>query len=442
MRLLVSMLFIFIISCNKDDTQITDPDDDLIEQEQGEDNEIEDPEDEQEEDGEELSDENVLVYDEEKALDALVLVEDLSSDEVFLMEKDGTIYHEWNLTNELGNDAYLEDDGKLLALLKTDNDQILFGGSGGQIQLINPDNTIDWQFVYSTEDYNLHHDIERLPNGNIIALVWEKKISEEAQEKGFEGSQDVFIESVIEINPGTNEIVWKWSSWDHLVQDSDSSKLNFMSLEENPQLIDINYNSTSDTSIDGDIMHANSIEYDIHNDLIYISVNYYSEVWVIDHSTTTSQAMTSTGGNYNKGGDLVYRFGNPSTYDSNEERIFFNNHFCNIIKEGLPGEGNIMVFMNGGDLLQSSVFELELPSVLDINEQPTINWFYENADLYFGRVSGALRLSNGNTLIAEGDFGYWEVTEEKEVVWKYNKPGFIWRGYSYSRDSSAIENLN
>ena len=110
----------------------------------------------------ELTDE-VLVYEPEKISDNLVLVSDAGADEVYLLQKDGKKFHEWTLTNELGNDAYLEDSGKLLALLKTDDDKIIFGGSGGQIQVINPDNTIDWQFVYSTEDYNLHHDIERLP---------------------------------------------------------------------------------------------------------------------------------------------------------------------------------------------------------------------------------------------------------------------------------------
>ena len=115
-------------------------------------------------------------------------------------QKDGKKFHEWTLSNELGNDVVLEENGKLLALLKTDDDKITFGGSGGQIQIINPDNSIDWQFVYSTEDYNLHHDIERLPNGNIIALVWEKKVATDAQAKGYQTNNDFYVESVIEIS--------------------------------------------------------------------------------------------------------------------------------------------------------------------------------------------------------------------------------------------------
>jgi hypothetical protein len=384
----------------------------------------------------ELTDE-VLVYDPAKISDNLVLVSDAGADEVYLLQKDGKKFHEWTLTNELGNDAYLEDDGKLLAILKTNDDKIIFGGSGGQIQVINPDNSIDWQFVYSTEDYNLHHDVERLPNGNVIALVWEKKSAADAQARGYNLDKDVYIESVIEINPNTNQIVWKWSSWDHLIQDTDNTKLNFGSVSDNPQLIDINFNNLDN----GDIMHANALEYDRKNDLIYISVNFYHEVWVIDHSTTTEQAKTSTGGNYNKGGDLLYRFGNPNAFKSGGNQIFSNNHACNFIKDGLPGAGNMLIFNNGSDQNQSIVYELQIPSSFDFNTAPTEVWTFTDANLFSPKVSGAYRTENGNTIITEGDFGYWEVTSAKELVWKYSKGGFFWRGYPYKTTSTAVVNL-
>ena len=50
---------------------------------------------------------------------------------------------------------------------------------------------------------------------------------------------------------------------------------------------------------------------------------------------------------------------------------------------------------------------------------------------FFGKISGAYRLPNGNTLICEGDFGYWEVTPNGEVVWKYQGQYNFWRGYVY-----------
>lgn len=379
----------------------------------------------------------VLVYDADRISNNVILIQDASNNEVYLLGKDGKKVHEWSLSNKIGNDAYLENNGKLLAILKTDNDIIKFGGSGGQIQVINPDNTIDWQFTHSTANYNIHHDIQRLPNGNILAIVWERKTALEAKEKGFKGNHDIFIESIIEIEPSSKKIVWKWSSWNHLIQDVDSNKSNFTSIPQNPQLIDINYV----TKKNGDIMHANAIEYDEKNDVILLSVNFYSEVWVIDHSTTTEQAKTNSGGNYKKGGNLVYRFGNPEASQRKGERLFYNNHHCNFIKNA-PGEGNLLIYSNKSKQNSSStVYELQLPSDYNMDKKPEVIWSFTDKHLASPKVSGAVRVENGNTIITEGDYGYWEITQDKKIAWLYTKQGFFWRGYPYKKDSEAIKNL-
>ncbi len=82
---------------------------------------------------------------------------------------------------------------------------IKFGGKGGKIQFIQKDGTIDWNFEYSTEDYIIHHDVELLPNGNVIALVWERIPTEEAILNGWVLDVDLFTEAVIEIDPSTNK---------------------------------------------------------------------------------------------------------------------------------------------------------------------------------------------------------------------------------------------
>ena len=192
-------------------------------------------------------------------------------------------------------------------------------------------------------------------------------------------------------------------------------------------------------------MHANGITYDAINDVIFLSANFYSEVWVIDHSTTTAQAATHTGGNYNKGGDLIYRFGNPLAYNNTSgERLFYNNHFPNLLKGS--DTGNMLIFSNGPDLGPSTVYELKLPVTYSLlanqDNEPEIVWSFTNPDLYSAKGSGAVRLPNGNTMITEGDFGIWEVTTEGEVVWKYSNPGFYWRAYHYDKTSEVITNLN
>ncbi|MDH7444778.1 arylsulfotransferase family protein [Aquimarina sp. 2201CG14-23] len=376
--------------------------------------------------------------------DSYLLVNDAASDRVYLMNKEkAEIIHEWTLSGKLGNDAELLDDGTLLTLLEADDPQFSFGGFGGLVKIINPDNSTKWEYPYATEEHLSHHDVEMLPNGNILFLAWIKKTSEEAEQAGYSVSNILYPEALIEVNPTTDEIVWEWHAWDHLIQEHDSTKDNFGVVSDNPQLININYNSIDN----GDIMHANGIDYDEENDIIYISVNFYSEVWVIDHSTTTEQASSHIGGQHNKGGDLLYRFGNPTAYNNTQgTRLFHNNHFPNLLEGNEIGKDNVLIFMNGNNNSQSIVYEFKIPNPLvlnpNANNEPETVWSFQDPDLYSGKVSGAIRLPNGNTLITEGDNGYWEVTNNGELAWKFSGDGFYWRGYSYPKNSTAISGLD
>jgi hypothetical protein len=194
-------------------------------------------------------------------------------------------------------------------------------------------------------------------------------------------------------------------------------------------------------------MHCNGLDYDTDKDVIYLSINFYSEVWVIDHSTSTEEAQTSIGGNYNKGGDLIYRFGNPNTYNSIGDKIFDFNHFPNLLENGVDGEGNILIYVNGNTNGQSIVYELEMPNNFNLlensNNEPNIIWSFTDENLFAYKLSGAIRLSNGNTLITESDYGFWEVTNGGEIVWKYKADEEInfWRSYHYRDDSEAVQNL-
>ncbi len=69
-----------------------------------------------------------------------------------------------------------------------------------------------------------------------------------------------------------------------------------------------------------DWLHTNSVDYNEEFDQIVVSVRHFSEIWVIDHSTTTAEAAGHSGGNSGKGGDLLYRWGNPEAYRSRGRR--------------------------------------------------------------------------------------------------------------------------
>lgn len=439
-KVFYTLFFLCVLSCSKNDPKMPD---DIITEETENPSE-EGPTGENPATGNSKTVEGdmgtVTFYDEGSVEDDYILVNDAMSNKVYLMDKNANLIYEWPLGDrKIGNDALLLEDGRLLASLQFDSPDILFGGYGGRIQFMNKDGEASWDFIYSSSEHRSHHDVELLPNGNVLAIAWERMPLEDALANGSNRNTDLYPESIIEIDPNTDDVVWEWHAYDHLIQDFDETKLNYGVVADNPQLIDLNYVPAAD----GNIMHINGLSYDPVNDLIFLSVNFYSEVWVVDHSTTSELAADHSGGNFGRGGDLVYRFGNPSAYDDFEsQRLFINNHFPNLLEPG-----KMLIFTNGGELEQSTVYELGLPSELSLNsipnlDSPEILWSFTNPELYSPKVSGAVRLPNGNTLITEGDFGIWEVTTEGEVVWKFESVGFFWRAYHYSKDDPAIIALN
>jgi hypothetical protein len=135
-------------------------------------------------------------------------------------------------------------------------------------------------------------------------------------------------------------------------------------------------------------------------------------------------------------------------------------HHAHMIPRGLPGEGNILVFDNGGwggygapnpgsptgmnNALRDYSRVLEFnPITLEIAWQytPREAGFFIPANAYMfysGFVSSSQRLPNGNTLITEGAGGrIFEVTPKHNIVWEYLSPfrgrksrvNYIYRAY-------------
>lgn len=387
---------------------------------------------------------NVEVYNQDLIDNGFILAVENGGTSSYLLAKNGNKVKEWTFEDNLGNDLQLLPSGKLLGMFKTQTPDVSFGGFGGLIKIINSEGETEWEYLHASNNFIAHHDVEMLPNGNVLFISWERISSFIGPQEGVASSVDIFPETLIEINPNTDEIVWEWRSFDHIIQDVLPDANNFGDVSDNPQLIDINYNNADN----GDIMHANGIDYDPVNDVIFLSVNFYHEIWVIDHSTTTAEAATDSGGNYNKGGNLLYRFGNPEAYQNTAgTRLFYNNHFPNYLQSDQPGAGNVLVYGNGNDISQSTVYELQMPQNYEltpnVDNEPNIVWSFTDEDLFFGRISGADRLENGNTIISEGDYGFWEVTPDGSVAWKYN--GFgpnYWRCYGFSPNDIEILDLN
>ncbi len=350
----------------------------------------------------------------------------------YLIDNDGLLVHSWQSETGPKSAVYLLENGNLLR-----------GTIESIVQILDWDGSIIWEFDYSSEQHRLHHDIEYLSNGNVLMIADEIKTREEAIEAGRDPDllnqntlEPVYI---IEVEPdgqyGGN-IVWEWHIWDHLIQDFDSTKANYGVVAEHPELMDINFAYR----FGPDWNHTNAVQYNPELDQIVLSLHQQNELIVFDHSTTTEEAAGHSGGRYGKGGDFLYRWGNPRSYraGTEEDRQFFKQHDTKWIEPGLPGEGNMMAFNNGrnrpeGDY--STIVEIEPPVddegnyILDPGsaygpEEPVWEYMAEDPfDFFSQNISGAQRLPNGNTLICSGRDGeFFEVTPDGETVWLYINP--------------------
>ena len=334
------------------------------------------------------------------------------------------------------------------------------GGHTGCIEEYKPDGTLVTRLRLETDDYIHHHDVEKLPNGNYLAVIWERVSAEKAIALGRNPEHvaengDFWFDGIVEVNPETAEIVWEWSFMDHLIQDFDPNMVNYGVVADNPGKLDINaLRFQNDGSVSDDWTHVNAIDYNPELDQIAISSNFLYEIYIIDHNTTPYEARGAAG-------DFLYRWGNPKNYqrgDDDSMRLFAQ-HDVHWIEDGLAGAGNIMIFNNGRAEHRAHTTVVELtPSMnadgsynleADGTYGPTeLAWEYvpkEGEEFFSWFISGAQRLPNGNTLVNHGAKARMrEVTPEGDIVWEYqyddgaSAPHMTFRAYRYPEDHPAI----
>ncbi|MFZ4401167.1 MAG: aryl-sulfate sulfotransferase [Bacteroidales bacterium] len=365
----------------------------------------------------------------------------------YLINNEGRKVHEWvKSIYPPGQAVYLLENGNLLRTCMVQAQLGTGGGEGGRIEEYSWNDSLVWYMNYNTSTYMQHHDIKKLPNGNIIMLVVEKKTLAQIEAAGFDTTKfqpDVRVKGfflpdcVIEIQPtypSGGTVVWEWHVWDHLIQNHDASKSNYGTPSAHPELIDA---AGDHKNLPLFWNHMNSIDYNPALNQIALSVRGNSEVWIIDHSTTTAQSASHTGGAHNKGGDLLYRWGNPICYGAGtaSNQKYFQQHDVEWVKPGCPGAGNLTCFNNGVSLNYSTVCEIVPPidtagNYAIVSGSPyyptNFAWTYQAnppTSLYAENISGAQRQPNGNTIICAGTLGlFLEVTPAGNVVWKYVCP--------------------
>ena len=314
------------------------------------------------------------------------------------------------------------------------------GGVGGAFECLTWDGDFVWGYTISNSDYQHHHDVEPLPNGNVLMIAWENKTASEWQAAGRSSVNNplntMWSTAIFEIAPdgnGGGQVVWEWHLWDHLVQDVDPNDNNFGNVSDHPELMDVNCGSVGSNGGPGgataDWMHINAISYNATFDQIALSSRFQDEIYVIDHSTTTEEAAGHTGGNYGKGGDFLYRWGNPQNYDrgSSSDKTLDDQHSINWIPDEYPGEGNFILFNNGFN--EASEFDPPMDEdgfyYIEDGEPfgpEDVKW--SSPYVSTAMQGGAFRLPNGNTLITDCDSAdINEVTQDGDTVWSYSHPG-------------------
>ena len=403
-----------------------------------------------------------------QSFNGFALYNSQGSNTTYLIDENQNIAHTWNMTTDCNYTVQIKENGNLIRGTKYNNTNIFsnsnMAAAGGRVQEISPDGSIVWDYIYASSDYYSHHDLTLIGN-NVLLTAWEKKTSNELNSAGYNNANSEkwpthFVELEPDGNGGAN-IVWEWHIWDHLCQDTDPTKPNYVTnISDHPELININMIQSGGGPPGGgggDWFHVNGVDYNEELDQIVFSSRHASEIYIIDHSTTTAEAASHAGGNSGMGGDILYRWGNPANYGISGNQIIPNavHDVRWITNDGRPNGGYLQIFNNSGmSNNQSTIDGIETP--LD----PLTYTYLRNPGQAFTPISyttryvcqfsasgqsASDRMSNGNIYVnASGGQGgagvMYEVDSVGNLVWgPYNSQSQ--KGFRYECDHPGITAL-
>ena len=393
------------------------------------------------------------------------------SNTTYLIDESLNIAHTWNLSTECNYTVQLKENGNLVRGTKYNGNQ--FGGAAdaGRVQEIDPLGNIVWDYIYSDSEHLSHHDLT-LVGDNVLLTAWEIKSASEINAAGYDNTDsEKWPTHFVELAPdgdGGADIVWEWHIWDHLCQDTDSSKPNYTSdISDHPELIDINMiqqmggpgggggGGGGPGGGEGDWFHVNGVDYNEDLDQICFSSRFASEIYIIDHSTTTEEAASHEGGNSGMGGDIIYRWGNPSNYGMTGPQVIPNAVHDSrwITDDGRPNGGFLQIFNNSGQSSnQSTIDGIDAP----LDPETGYNYILNPGEPYgpasyttryvcaysASGQSASDRMSNGNIYVnasggQDGAGVMYEVNADGTIVWgPYNSQ--TPKGFRYECDYPGI----
>jgi len=308
-----------------------------------------------------------------------------------LIDMNGNIINEWKANVERAK------------LLRTGDIIVVGRGKPRTIQEYDWEHRLVWE--YNPPGGCAHHDVQRLENGNTV-LICREIVPEEYMKKIKNPKRrnlSIYSDMILEVTPN-KDIIWEWHEYEHFdinwycpICDSDWTHTNTVQVLPENRWYD-----------EGDVRFKPGN--------VLISPRSLDTILIIDRKS--KQIVWKYTGNYRGG--------------------LSGQHEPHMIRKGLPGAGNILIFDNGASP-QNNLKHAGESYVLEINPlTKKIVWKYENGEKFFSKFRGTIqRVSNGNTLICEADgCRVFEVTLEGEIVWEYAipYPYRIGRAYRYPYD--------
>lgn len=308
---------------------------------------------------------------------------------ILLVDMKGEVVHKWDIGTER---ARLLENGNIVVMQLNNAREYDWEGK------------LVWEYTlpvgpgegrgYPTPGL-LHHDMQRLPNGNTIFLYHDLVPAEYRQLCNHPERREAEIigDCVCEVNKA-GEIIWEWHNYKHL-------DLNDQPEGAPPDDIDWTHMNTVT------ILPLNKWYMQGHQEFkpgnVLVCSRHLDKIYIIDKDT--KEIVWSYSGKY------LWGLARP--------------HEPYMIKPGMPGAGNILIFDNGSEKKHRA--KMETSVVLEINPvSKQIVWMYDNGSDFYSAIQGTQqRMPNGNTLICESTQGrIFEVTYAGEIVWEYVMPPF------------------
>ncbi len=375
-------------------------------------------------------------------------------DRLFLVDNCGEVVNSWNPVSPkyhvklLPNGNIIFIDWLFNAIVERDWDDNL-------VKSITP----------SDPHIDLDYEVIVLENGNYLCVGRKEISTEELVDIGYNLSgigSPPHTDVVLEMDSESGEVVWLWNSADHVIQQRSSNLPNYGVVSEHPELLNLDAISTIDWMNDEAFM-INGMDYNADLDQIVLSLRKMSEVVIIDHSTTTEEASGHSGGLYGKGGDILYRWGNPQNYDRGDasDRTLYFQHNPNWIQYGEHID-KIAIYNNGiyrpgvsfedqysnapiiaTPILENGNYELG-EDVAYGPIVPEVDYGIPGSDNHFFSyyTSATKVLPNGNVLITVGgDHRIIELKPDGSLAWEYTLASafFTFRAEKYPPDYAAFD---